>query len=98
MIVIHVQVKIEAEKQSDFLELIHQDMEAAQGNPGCATYQWLAHPNDDLIFTLYEEWATQANFDQFRTSEYFKQLNGQFAPLLAEAPKSHYYTAEPLTL
>ena len=97
MIVIHVQVKIKPEKQSDFLELIHQDMEAAQGKPGCATYQWLAHPSDHQTFTLYEEWATEADFDRFRNSAYFQQLNSQFAPIIAEAPRSHYYEATPLT-
>jgi quinol monooxygenase YgiN len=94
VIVIHVQVKIKPEKRSEFLHLIEQDVNDTHLQPGCVEYQWLANTNDPNSFTLYEEWESQADFDAFKNSGYFQQLNSAFAALIAEAPKSHYYAAE----
>ena len=96
MIIIHVQVKIKPEKRGEFLDIARKDVEHGQTVQGCIRYEWLGDTNGGDNFTLYEEWATQADFDAYKQSDYFKQLNDVFAPLVAAKPESHYYTAEPI--
>lgn len=96
MIIIHVQVKIKPEKRSKFLEIARQEAEQARTLQGCIRYEWMGDVNGDDTFTVYEEWETQADFDAYKQSDYFKQLNNVFAALVAAAPDSHYYTAKPM--
>jgi len=96
MIIIHVQVKIKPEKRDEFLDIAHQEAAHARTLKGCIRYEWMGDVKDGNTFTVYEEWATQADFDAYRNSDDFKQLNDIFAPLMAAAPDSHYYNAEPI--
>jgi quinol monooxygenase YgiN len=97
MIIIHVQVKIKPEKRDEFLDIAHQEAAHARTLKGCIRYEWMGDVKDGNTFTVYEEWATQADFDAYRNSDDFKQLNDIFAPLMAAAPDSHYYNAEPIS-
>lgn len=96
MIVIHVQVKVKPEAESHFLDQARQEVTHARAVEGCVNYAWLEDVSIPQQYVLYEEWESQAQFDAYKGSDFFKHLQTVFMPLMAEPPQSHYYTANAL--
>lgn len=93
MIVINVRVQVKSEKLSEFIAVAKQDVQVARVVAGCVKYGWSQDISNPDQFVLYEEWASQQQFDAYKQSEHFKQLNQTFAPLMSGAPESSYYQA-----
>ncbi len=93
MIVVHVEASIQAAKRQEFVAQIEKDIQLSGAFAGCVEFEWsedVTHPN---TFTLYEEWETQEAFEAYQKSDHFKQLGGILFPMMADKPKSVYYTA-----
>src|SRR5258706_10874880 len=93
MIVIHVQVSVEAARRNEFLDLAREEVEASHSNPGCVKYACLEDVREQNAFTFYEEWESQQAFDAYVNSEKFQKMSAAYKALMAAPPQSSYYTA-----
>lgn len=96
MIVIRVMFRIQAEHSSQFSELIQADLAQARKMPGCLHFGLFADPTDAQAFLLYEEWASQADFEAYKNSDAFKANSARIFPLMDGRPASAYFAAEVL--
>ena len=94
MIVIRVAVKVKPEAKANFVRQIKQEMgEVKKQFPGCERYTLYTDVTDDNKLMLYEEWQSQASFEAYKESDYFKQNGELLFPMMAEPPDSAYFNA-----
>jgi len=93
MIVIHVQTRVKADNREEFIKHIQHDTEISRGFAGCIQWGWSEEIGRANTFTLYEEWDTAEAFDAYKKSDHFKSIGNAIMALLAEEPKSAYYSA-----
>lgn len=96
MIIVRVLVKIQPQHKNEFVQLMNDDLEDTMKFEGCKHFALYEDTQNENGFILYEEWESQANFDAYRTSEYFKARGGQLFPLMDGTPDSQYYQADPI--
>lgn len=97
MIVIYVQAKVKSDKRNEFLTNVEKDLTTSRAFPGCLQFGWNEEVTQPNTFLLYEEWDSLEAFNAYKDSDHFRQVGSALMPLLAEPPKSAYYTAAPLT-
>ena len=94
MIVIRVAVKVKPENKADFVQQIKQEMiEVKQKFDGCERYALYTDITNEDQMLLYEEWQSQANFDTYTSSDYFKKNGEKLFPMMAEPPEAAYFDA-----
>ena len=96
MVVIRVKVEVGAENRMVFLENSNNEVPKARQFAGCLNYGWYQELGQEGSFLLYQEWDTQANFDAFRTSAFFKANGDRVFPLLLGKPETAYFDAQTL--
>ncbi len=95
MMVIRVAVKIKPEEAANFVNHIQQEMiEVKQQFTGCERFNLYRDIADENTFLLYEEWQSQANFEAYKNSDYFKQNGQKLFPMMVEPPDSAYFEAQ----
>lgn len=95
MHVIRVTLDIKPESRQAFDEIAALEYnEVPKQFSGCKHFAyWNSIVNDNQVL-LYEEWDSVEDFDNYRTSDYFKELGQKLFPLLAGKPDAAYYKAD----
>lgn len=96
MVVIRVKVEIAAANREAFLENSQSEVAKARGLEGCLNYGWYAELNQKDTFLLYQEWATPADFEAFRSSAFFKENGDKVFPMIMGKPDTAYFDAQTL--
>ena len=93
-VTVRVAVRATPEHRERFLaQLAREEQDVPARFDGCERFRVYAHASDENELLLYEEWATRAAFDAYRTSEYFARAGAVLKPLLKGPPDSAYYDA-----
>jgi len=91
MLVRIVQLEITPEHRELFLTLYSSHQEKIRTNPGCISLQLLQEDlNPNHVATL-SHWATEADLNHYRNSEFFRSLWSQVKPLFAFPAKAFSY-------
>ena len=95
MNVIRVMVEVKPEQTADFIAHFKQEAaEVPQMFEGCLKFDLFQSPFADNKFLLYEEWASEANFNAYKESDYFEQNGQKLFPMMSDKPDSAYFQAE----
>jgi quinol monooxygenase YgiN len=70
--------------------------EVKQKFTGCERFALYGDASKEDNFLIYEEWQSQANFEAYQTSEYFKKNGEKLFAMMAGAPDSAYFEADVL--
>lgn len=93
MIVIRVVVQVKPEAKASFIAHMQQEMVAVLQFEGCERFRVYEDIDLENVFLIYEEWQSQAHFDSYRHSDFFKQNGEKIFPMLAGEPDSAYFEA-----
>lgn len=74
ILVIHM--KVSADKRKELSQAVTSLLGSIRDQKGCERCDIFYHTEDENIFCLLEEWATQKNLDTHFRSESFKILRG----------------------
>ncbi|MGB1289212.1 MAG: putative quinol monooxygenase, partial [Aggregatilineales bacterium] len=74
MVVIRVLLQVKPEHQAAFLAYIARSAAQSREFDGCMNFGYYASVDDDSYFLLHEEWASQAQFDAYKSSETFTEI------------------------
>ena len=96
MVVIRVKVEVGAQNRQAFLENSRTEVVKAGEFKGCLNFGWYEEIGQEGTFLLYQEWATQADFDAFRKSAFFEQNGAKVFPMLSGKPDTAYFDAQTL--
>ena len=61
---------------------------------GCQKFRVYHGTSDPNDYLLYEEWDSEAAFNEYRQSDYFKDAGQLLFPLIDGAPDSAYFDAQ----
>lgn len=93
MMVIRVIVDVTADQHDAFVATMHEEAAGVRQMAGCERYDLFEDTSRANRFLLYEEWATPAAFDAYRTSDAFQERFAVLKPMMAGPPSSAYYDA-----
>lgn len=93
MILVRILLKVKPENQLQFISTMSEDTAVSRGYAGCQRFDLFQDVSDDCAFVLYEEWASQPEFDAYRQSDYLKERGGAIFPLLDGSPDTAYFEA-----
>lgn len=95
MMVIRVVVDVKADSVDAFIAHLNVEAPKVRELAGCLRYQLFRDPSEPTRFLLYEEWATEAAFEAYRSSELLSQSFAVLGPMMAGPPDSQYFAASP---
>ena len=93
MVVVYVQVKVKPEFLQAFKKKLQSNIDQSLQQTGCQRFEVYVDMVDPHTFVLYEEWATQDDFNAYQEADYFKAFGKWVFPKLDGAPNSSYYEA-----
>ena len=93
MLVALVDIRTDAPNRDAALRLLLQHAPDVRAMAGCQTFRPVADPTDAGLVTVIHEWASDAGFAGYLTSDSFAQLGATLRPLMAAPPSSRRYTA-----
>ncbi len=62
--------------------------------PGCVAFRVFASRECDTEITVLHEWADQASFDRYLTSEAFTRSGERLRPMMTSSPSSRRFRVE----
>ena len=95
MFTVRVAARVVPEGRSRFLrQLQAEQVEVPSRFEGCQRFAVYVEPSDPDSVLLYEEWTSRADFERYRSSQFFIDSGQVLFPLIEGAPDSAYYEAE----
>ncbi len=95
MMVIRVVVDVKADSVDAFIAHLNTEAPKVRELEGCLRYQLFRDPGEPTRFLLYEEWASEADFEAYRSSELLSESFAVLGPMMAGPPDSQYFAASP---
>lgn len=95
MMVIRVVVDVKPESVDAFIAHLDDEAPKVRELDGCLRYQLFRDPAEPTRFLLYEEWASEAAFEAYRSSELLSNSFAVLGPMMAGPPDSQYFAASP---
>ena len=97
MFTVRVAVRVRAEGRTAFLaELEDKPREVPEVFPGCRWFGVYVDPEDPFNVLVYEEWANQSAYDDFRESAFVEQVMSVLVPLMDSEPDTCYFQSNPV--
>lgn len=84
MIIIHAEMKVNGEREAEFLESVKELIEASRAEQGNESYKLLKDTEQDNTYLMVEQWKDQEAVG-------FHNASSHFQAFVAKAPK--YLTA-----
>lgn len=95
MFIIRVIMTVKPDEAPAFVEYLQKEAADVKAQfAGCEQFGLFADVSAENRYLLYEEWETQAAFNAYRNSDFFKQNSAVLFPMMAGAPDSAYFSAE----
>lgn len=88
MIVRIVQMNFNEEHVSDFLSLFEERKATIRSFKGCNHLELWRDSKQHSVFFTYSIWDSEADLDNYRFSEFFKDTWGKTKALFAEKPQA----------
>ena len=76
MIIVRITMKVLMEKRTEIMQTLLSMIEPAGKEKGCLSYDVFCDLEDNLVFSLIEEWETREDLDRHIRSERFSVLLG----------------------
>lgn len=96
MVIARVIVSIKEEHRAAFLEHMRKETAELRTFKGCLRFDILVDPVTEGTYVLYEEWATEEDFEAYKKSEQFANNGKVIYPMVASKPDAKYFKGEPL--
>ena len=91
MLVRLVQIELLPENTDLFIALFANHKEHIQLKKGCLSLELLQDNNQPTTVATLSRWATQGDLDNYRNSDFFKNLWAQIKPLFASKARAISY-------
>lgn len=76
------------------LEILVQDVPAAREMPGNLSFRTFSNTGENGHIGILHEWESEADFNNYITSEHFARIGAQLRPLASAPPVSRRFQAE----
>ncbi len=83
---------IQNDKEEQFLELAKEMIKATVKESGCKEYVLYRDNGEPNVFSMIEDWESQADLDSHGESEHIKRIIPQMMPLFEKEPEIRFYT------
>lgn len=91
MIVIHVEIKVQAAQLENFLAVNEAFIQVAAAMNGCEKFRLYRDSWEESTFIYYQEWASEEDFRAYQASPAFAEHGGNLRTMLAGPPDAAYY-------
>lgn len=72
----------------DFIEIFENSKNEIRKTPGCRLLELYRDKNNDNIFFTYSHWETEQNLENYRNSDFFKDVWGNTKILFNNKPEA----------
>ena len=97
MLIANVEFQVTESDVTVAMNVINDVVRSIRNLPGNCVFQALTQPGTKTI-VLLQEWQTEAHFNAYLDTQYFKELGEKLKPLMTAPPQSRRYLAEPMTV
>jgi len=94
MFIARIELAIKPSERSAFRAYVAEEAPLVRALAGCVRYRFSEDVTEPSHVLLYEEWASRAEFEAYKSSPLFTGAGATLGPMLAAPPSSAYYESD----
>lgn len=97
MIIIHAEMKVNAEVEAEFLESIKELITSSRAEAGNVSYKLMKDTAADNTYLMIEQWKDQAAVEAHNASSHFQGFVAKASHFLTAPLKAEVFAGDPIS-
>lgn len=97
MIIIHAEMKVNREVDTEFLESVQELIDSSRAEAGNVSYKLLKDTNQDDVYLMIEQWKDQEAVEAHNASSHFQAFVAKAPQYLTAPLHAQAFIGQPIT-